>query len=44
VRGFSEAGFTEIIIMLSGGSMPTSADPVKIAAMLAEKVPPELRR
>ena len=44
VRGFSEAGFTEIIIMLSGGSMPASADPVKIAAMLAEKVLPELRR
>jgi alkanesulfonate monooxygenase SsuD/methylene tetrahydromethanopterin reductase-like flavin-dependent oxidoreductase (luciferase family) len=43
-RGFSEAGFTEIIIMLSGGSMPTSADPVKTAAMLAEKVPPDLRR
>ena len=43
-RGFHEAGFTEIIIMLSGGSMPTSADPVKTAAMLAEKVLPELRR
>jgi alkanesulfonate monooxygenase SsuD/methylene tetrahydromethanopterin reductase-like flavin-dependent oxidoreductase (luciferase family) len=43
VRGFHEAGFTEIIIMLSGGSMPTSADPVKTAAMLAEKVLPELR-
>jgi alkanesulfonate monooxygenase SsuD/methylene tetrahydromethanopterin reductase-like flavin-dependent oxidoreductase (luciferase family) len=44
VRGFHEAGFTEIIIMLSGGSMPTNADPVKTAAMLAEKVLPELRR
>lgn len=44
VRGFNEAGFTEIIIMLSGGSMPTSVDPVKTATMLAEKVLPELRR
>lgn len=44
VRGFHEAGFTEIIIMLSGGSIPTSADPVKTATMLAEKVLPELRR
>jgi alkanesulfonate monooxygenase SsuD/methylene tetrahydromethanopterin reductase-like flavin-dependent oxidoreductase (luciferase family) len=43
VHGFAEAGFTEIIIMLSGGSMPTNADPVKTAAMLAEKVLPELR-
>jgi alkanesulfonate monooxygenase SsuD/methylene tetrahydromethanopterin reductase-like flavin-dependent oxidoreductase (luciferase family) len=44
VHGFTDAGFTEIIIMLSGGSIPTSADPVKTAAMLAEKVLPELRR
>ena len=44
VRDFHEAGFTEIIIMLSGGEMPTSADPVRTAAMLAEKVLPELRR
>lgn len=44
VRGFTEAGFTEIIVMLSGGSMPTSADPVRTAAMLADKVLPELRR
>ncbi len=43
VRDFHEAGFTEIIIMLSGGEMPTSADPVRTAAMLAEKVLPELR-
>jgi hypothetical protein len=44
VRGFQEAGFTEIIIMLSGGSMPTASDPVKTAAMVAEHVLPELRR
>jgi F420-dependent oxidoreductase-like protein len=43
VRGFYEAGFTEIVIMLSGGSMATADDPVKTAAMLAEKVLPELR-
>lgn len=44
VRRFHEGGFTEIIIMLSGGAMPTASDPVKTAAMLAEKVLPELRR
>jgi alkanesulfonate monooxygenase SsuD/methylene tetrahydromethanopterin reductase-like flavin-dependent oxidoreductase (luciferase family) len=44
IRGFYEAGFTEVVIMLSGGSMATAADPVKVAAMLAEKVLPELRR
>jgi alkanesulfonate monooxygenase SsuD/methylene tetrahydromethanopterin reductase-like flavin-dependent oxidoreductase (luciferase family) len=43
VHGFTEAGFTEIIMMLSGGSMATKADPVETAAMLAEKVLPELR-
>lgn len=40
--GFAEAGFTELIIMLSGGSMSTTADPVGIAEMLAEKVLPRL--
>ena len=44
IRGFHDAGFTELVIMLSGGSMATDADPVKTAAMLAEKVLPELRR
>jgi alkanesulfonate monooxygenase SsuD/methylene tetrahydromethanopterin reductase-like flavin-dependent oxidoreductase (luciferase family) len=43
VRAFAEAGFTEVIIMLSGGGMPTSADPVHTAAMLAEQVLPQLR-
>ena len=43
MHGFAEAGFTEVIIMLSGGTMPTNADPVNTAAMLAEKVLPELR-
>jgi hypothetical protein len=43
VRGFHDAGFTEIILMLSGGSMSTATDPVKVAAMLGEKVLPELR-
>ncbi len=44
VRGFAEAGFTEVILMLSGGSMPTDADPVRTAERLAEHVLPELRR
>lgn len=43
VRAFAEAGFTEVIIMLSGGNMPTSSDPVNTAAMLAERVLPQLR-
>jgi probable F420-dependent oxidoreductase len=43
VHAFAEAGFTEVIIMLSGGNMPTNADPVNTAAMLAEKVLPGLR-
>ena len=43
-RGFSEAGVTEIVFMLSGGGMSTAADPVETATMLAEKVLPELRR
>ncbi len=43
VRGFADAGFTEVIIMMSGGGMSTSADPVSMAAMLGEKVLPELR-
>jgi alkanesulfonate monooxygenase SsuD/methylene tetrahydromethanopterin reductase-like flavin-dependent oxidoreductase (luciferase family) len=42
-HAFAEAGFTEIIIMLSGGSMSADADPVQTAAMLAEKVLPQLR-
>jgi alkanesulfonate monooxygenase SsuD/methylene tetrahydromethanopterin reductase-like flavin-dependent oxidoreductase (luciferase family) len=42
-RGFADAGFTEIIIMLSGGSMSADADPVKTASMVAEKVLPQLR-
>ena len=44
VHRYHEAGFTEIIIMLSGGSVSTSSDPVKTAAMLAEQVLPELQR
>jgi probable F420-dependent oxidoreductase len=43
VQALAEAGFTEVIIMLSGGSMATNADPVNTAAMLAEKVLPQLR-
>lgn len=44
VHEYHEAGFTEIIFMLSGGSMATSADPVQTAARLAADVLPELRR
>jgi CO/xanthine dehydrogenase Mo-binding subunit len=44
VHRYYVAGFTEIVIMLSGGSMATSPDPVSTAEMLADKVLPELRR
>jgi probable F420-dependent oxidoreductase len=44
VHAFAEAGFTEVIILLSGGNMPTDSDPVNTAAMLAEQVLPQLRR
>jgi probable F420-dependent oxidoreductase len=43
VQGYYAAGFTEIVLMLSGGSMSTSADPVRTAAMYAEQVLPQLR-
>jgi len=43
VHHFAEAGFTEVVITLSGGNTPTNADPVRTATMLAEKVLPELR-
>jgi alkanesulfonate monooxygenase SsuD/methylene tetrahydromethanopterin reductase-like flavin-dependent oxidoreductase (luciferase family) len=44
VHRYHAAGFTEIIIMLSGGTMATSPDPVTTAEMLADQVLPELRR
>ena len=44
VQRYHAAGFTEIILMLSGGSMSTSADPVHTASMLAEQVLPQLPR
>ena len=40
---YYEAGFSEVIVMMSGGSMPTAANPAKLAAMVGEKVLPELR-
>jgi probable F420-dependent oxidoreductase len=38
-----EAGFSELVVMLSGGSMPTASAPVGVAEMVAEKVLPEMR-
>ena len=43
IHGFAQAGFSEVIVMLSGGSMPTASDPVRTAALVAEQVLPELR-
>jgi len=42
VCAYWEAGFTEVILMLSGGNMPTSREPVRDAEMLAERVLPAL--
>jgi alkanesulfonate monooxygenase SsuD/methylene tetrahydromethanopterin reductase-like flavin-dependent oxidoreductase (luciferase family) len=44
VHRYHEAGVTEIILMLTGGSMSSNADPVQTASRLAENVLPELRR
>jgi probable F420-dependent oxidoreductase len=38
-----EAGFTELVVMLRGGNMPTASDPARVAEMVAEKVLPEMR-
>jgi hypothetical protein len=43
VGGFTQAGFTEVIIMLSGGSMSPSTNPAHTAEMIAEKALPALR-
>jgi probable F420-dependent oxidoreductase len=40
---FYEAGFSELVLMLSGGSMTTAPDLVRVAEMVAEKVLPETR-
>ncbi|HVC99876.1 MAG TPA: LLM class flavin-dependent oxidoreductase [Candidatus Dormibacteraeota bacterium] len=40
---YHEEGFTELIVMLSGGSMPTASDPLQTASMVAEQVLPKLR-
>lgn len=40
---YSEAGFTELVVMLSGGSMLTARHPAEVAALVAEKVLPEVR-
>ena len=41
---FYEAGFTELVVMLSGGSMTTAHDPVRVGETVAERVLPELRK
>ncbi len=38
-----EAGFSEVVVMLTGGGMTTAADPVGVADTVAEKVLPGLR-
>ena len=41
---YHEAGFTELILMTSGGGMMTAQEPARAASLVAEKVLPELRR
>jgi F420-dependent oxidoreductase-like protein len=43
LQRFHAAGFSELVVMLSGGAMPTSADPAQRAEIVAERVLPELR-
>jgi len=43
LQSLHESGLTELVVMLSGGSMPTARDPIRTASMVAEKVLPELR-
>ena len=43
LRRLYEAGFTELVVMLSGGNMPTTSDPVQVAEMVADRVLPEMR-
>lgn len=38
-----EAGFSELVVMLSGGYTPTAPDPAQVAEMVAERVLPEMR-
>lgn len=38
-----EAGFSELVVMLSGGNMPTAANPARVAEMVGEKVLPQIR-
>jgi probable F420-dependent oxidoreductase len=40
---YYEAGFSELVVMLSGGNIPTASDPARVAEMVAEKVLPEMR-
>ena len=40
---YQAAGFTELIVMLSGGSMPTAPEPARTAAAVGERVLPALR-
>ncbi|HEX6350975.1 MAG TPA: TIGR03560 family F420-dependent LLM class oxidoreductase [Candidatus Dormibacteraeota bacterium] len=43
VGRYYEAGFSEVVVMLSGGNMPTASDPVRVADVVADKVLPALR-
>ena len=43
LHSYHEAGFSELVVMLSGGNMPTASNPVQVAALVAEKVLPEIR-
>jgi probable F420-dependent oxidoreductase len=40
---YYEAGFSELVVMLSGGSMTTAQNPAEVAAVVAERVLPGVR-
>ncbi len=43
LAGFYEAGFSELVVMLTGGSVQAAPDPVRVADLVADKVLPALR-
>ena len=43
IHRYSEAGFTELVVLLSGATVASGTDPVRLARMVAERVLPQFR-
>ena len=43
LAAYYEAGFSELVVMLTGGGMQGASDPVRVADLVADKVLPALR-